>query len=162
MTVHLVKEGSKLSPDSGAHEQFVHGLNVLLAERFVNNLSEETRKGMLEKAQQGLWPSFAPIGYINVEGENCKRVIVPDPDRAPIVRRLFEIYARGQHSLNDLAKEAKRHGLALRKSGNAQTVSALHDILKNPIYYGYFDWKGVLYAGAHEAVISKELYDKVQ
>ena len=162
VTVHLVKEGTKLAPDSGAHDKFVHGLNVLLAERFVNNLSEETQKGMLEKAQQGLWPSFAPIGYINAEGDNKKRVIVPDPDMAPNVRRLFEIYARGQHSLKDLAKEAKRLGLVFRKSGNALTVSALHDILKNPIYYGCFDWKGVLYTGVHEAIISKELYDTVQ
>jgi DNA invertase Pin-like site-specific DNA recombinase len=162
VTVHLVKEGTKLSSDSGAHEKFVHGLNVLLAERFVNNLSEETRKGMLEKAQQGLWPSFAPIGYVNAEGDNRKRVIVPDPDIAPKIKRLFEIYARGQHSLTDLSKEAEELGLVMRKSGNELKVSALHDMLKNPIYYGYFDWKGVLYAGVHEAIITKELYDKVQ
>ena len=31
-------------------EKFMHGIKVLMAKNYVDNLSEETRKGMLEKA----------------------------------------------------------------------------------------------------------------
>ena len=66
-----------------------HGLNVLLAEIFSKNLSEETIKGMVEKAQQGVWPSQAPIGFVNVEGPAKKRIIIQDPVLAPLVKRMF-------------------------------------------------------------------------
>lgn len=160
--VHLAKEGVIMTPAARSHEKFVHGLNVLLAERMVNNLSEETTKGMLEKAQQGIWPSQAPIGYLNVEGPNRKRVIVPDPDQAALVRMLFEMYAEGIYSLKDACRIAADIGLRHRRSGNKLAKSALHDLLNNPIYYGDFYWKGILYNGNHERIISKELFDKVQ
>lgn len=160
--VHLVKEGVVMTPAARSHEKFVHGLNVLLAERMVDNLAEETKKGMLEKAQQGIWPSQAPIGYLNAEGPNRKRVIVQDPGQAPLVRRLFEMYAEGVYSLKDACKLAADLGLRHRRSGNKLTKSALHDLLNNPIYYGDFVWKGVLYNGSHKPIISKELFDMVQ
>ena len=160
--VHLVKEGVIMTPAARSHEKFVHGLNVLLAERMVDNLAEETKKGMLEKAQQGIWPSQAPIGYLNAEGPDRKRVIVQDPDQAPLVRMLFEMYADGVYSLKDACRVAADIGLRHRRSGNKLTKSALHDLLNNPIYYGDFYWKGILYNGSHEPIISKDLFDMVQ
>jgi site-specific DNA recombinase len=162
VTVHLAKEGVVMTPLSKSHEKFTHGLNVLLAERFSNNLSEETQKGMLEKAQQGIWPSYAPLGYQNVEGDNKKRVIEQDPVLAPLVRRMFEQYATGLYSVSAICKEAVRIGLVHRKSGNKVTKSAMYDLLNNPIYYGDFYWKDVLYNGTHAPIITKQLFDKVQ
>lgn len=45
-----VKEGSILSNDSRSSEKFMHGIKVLMAKNYIDNLSEETRKGMLEKS----------------------------------------------------------------------------------------------------------------
>ena len=162
VTIHLAKESQVISPDSKSHETFSHGLNVLIAERFSNNLSEEVKKGMLEKAQQGLWPSSAPVGYLNVEGPNRKKIIQPDPVRAPLIKLMFEFYAKGNNSLKDAGEEASRIGLAHRKSGNKLNKSALYDVLTNPIYYGDFHWMGITYNGTHEPIITKELFDKVQ
>jgi len=58
---------------------------------------------MVEKASQGIWPSYAPIGYLNADGANGKRTIVPDPALAPLVRRLYELCAMGEHSVEELA-----------------------------------------------------------
>jgi site-specific DNA recombinase len=58
--IHFVKENVVLSQDSRSNEKFMHGIKVLMAKNYIDNLSEETRKGMLEKARQGIWPSFAP------------------------------------------------------------------------------------------------------
>ena len=64
-----------LSRDSRSSEKFIHGIKVLMAKNYFDNLSEETRKGMIEKAEQGIWPSFAPLAYRNVVGPNGKRTM---------------------------------------------------------------------------------------
>src|SRR6266853_1441631 len=99
LEIHFVKENVILSQDSRSSEKFIHGIKVLMAKNYIDNLSEETRKGMLEKAQQGIWPSYAPLGYLNVVGPEGKRVIQPDPELAPIIAQLFERYATGMYSL---------------------------------------------------------------
>ena len=64
----------------------MHGIKVLMAKNYIDNLSEETRKGMTEKAEQGVYPSYAPLGYINVKcGE--KRFIQPEPVTGPQVKK---------------------------------------------------------------------------
>jgi DNA invertase Pin-like site-specific DNA recombinase len=67
LEVHFVKEATVISEESRSSEKFIHGIKVLMAKNFIDNLSEETRKGMVEKASQGIWPSYAPIGYLNAE-----------------------------------------------------------------------------------------------
>ena len=81
--IHLPKEGVVLSRESRSSEKFMHGIKVLMAKNYIDNLSEETRKGMQEKAEQGMWPTMAPLGYRNVAGPDGKRIIVTDPDVAP-------------------------------------------------------------------------------
>src|SRR5262245_347597 len=49
LEIHLVKEGVILSRDSRSSEKFMHGIKVLMAKNYIDNLSEEARKGMLEK-----------------------------------------------------------------------------------------------------------------
>jgi DNA invertase Pin-like site-specific DNA recombinase len=61
-----------------------------MAKNYIDNLSEETKKGMLEKAEQGIYPSAAPLGYRNDTGANQKKVLEPDPESAPMFRQLFE------------------------------------------------------------------------
>ena len=79
--IHLVKENEVISPYSRRPNSFTwnqgpDGPNLAL------NSSEETIKGMTEKARAGIYPSYAPVGYRNVDGVNGKRTIMPDPDSA--------------------------------------------------------------------------------
>ena len=78
LEIHFVKESVVLSKESRSSEKFMHGIKVLMAKNYIDNLSEETRKGMLEKAEQSIYPSFAPLGYRNVMGQNGKRIFEPD------------------------------------------------------------------------------------
>ena len=137
--VHFPKEGVVLSRESRSSEKFMHGIKVLMAKNYIDNLSEETRKGMVEKAEQGLWPSYAPLGYRNVTGPNGKKMIEPDPDFAPLIVRLFEWYATGTVSLKDLAQRARTEGLSFRKSGDRVPRSSVHAILRKRLYMGEFD-----------------------
>lgn len=124
---HLVKEGTVLSRDSRSSERFMHGIKVLMAKNYIDNLSEEACKGMLEKAKQGIWPSQAPLGYLNVVGPQGKKIIVPDPDLAPIVSRLFEWFETGDHALKDVTQKARAAGSGISEarnpSGRARSIT---------------------------------------
>src|SRR2546427_5872412 len=147
IAIHLVKENVILSRDSRSSEKFMHGIKVLMAKNYIDNLSEETKKGMLEKAEQGIYPTVAPLGYRNIGGIDGKKTIEPDPDTAPLVTRLFEWYASGNYSLKDVTKMAKAAGLAFRKSGTTVTKRTVLKMLTNPLYYGDIDWDGKRYQG---------------
>ena len=105
--IHFPKEGVVLSRNSRSTEKFMHGIKVLMAKNYIDNLSEEARKGMQEKAEQGIWPTVAPLGYRNIVGPDGKKIIEPDPDSGPILSRLFEWYATGVLSLKEVAEKAR-------------------------------------------------------
>jgi site-specific DNA recombinase len=127
LTIHLVKEGEILSPDSKSSQQFVHGIKVLMARNYSLNLGEETIKGMTEKARAGIYPSYAPVGYRNVDGSNGKRTIEPDPNSASEITEIFARFAEGRHSVKSLVREMNSEGMQLR--GRALRSSAVHQIL---------------------------------
>jgi len=158
INIHLVKENSIIGPDSKSHEKLVHDFKVMLAKNYVDNLAEETSKGMQEKAEQGLWPSFAPLGYLN--NRETKGIDI-DFKRAPIIRELFEIYSEGKSTLRDLTRIASEKGLRTRK-GNTVSRSNIHKMLKNPIFIGDFIWKDVCFKGKHDPIISRECFETVQ
>src|SRR4030088_1597680 len=135
--IHFPKEGVVLSRESRSSEKFMYGIKVLMAKNYIDNLSEETRKGMQEKAEQGMWPTMAPLGYLNVAGPDSKRIIVTDTDLAPIVSKLFEWYATGHCSLREAARKARDAGLVYRKSGAKVPMRAVHSILRNRLYTGW-------------------------
>jgi site-specific DNA recombinase len=162
LEIHFVKENSVLSKDSRSSEKFVHGIKVLVAKNYIDNLSEETRKGMNEKAEEGFFPSRCPLGYRNVTGPDGKKTIEPDPEYAPLVVKLFEWYAAGNCSLDQIAKKAHHAGFVYKKSKKPVSRAALHAILTNRIYTGKFDWKGKIYQGKYQALVTDEMWTKVQ
>lgn len=160
--LHFVKDGMVVSDSSKSQDKFMHGIRVLMAKNYVDNLSEEIRKGLEEKAAQGIYPTHAPLGYLNAQEPGTKRkIIVPDPARAHLVKELFELYGAGSHSLETLAKHARQHGLTTKK-GLFLPKSAIDQILKHPAYYGIIRWNGREVLGIHEPLVSKELWDRVQ
>jgi site-specific DNA recombinase len=162
LEIHLVKENDVISRDSRSSQKFMHGIKVLMAKNYIDNLSEETRKGMLEKAEQGIFPSYAPLGYRNVKGSDGKNVIVPDPDLAPIVTRMFERYVTGDMSIREVTKMAQAEGMVFRKSKDPVPVATVHKILRNRIYSGDFDWNGKTYHGKHLPLVTRDLWNQVQ
>jgi len=148
-----------LSEDSRSSEKFMHGIKVLMAKNYIDNLGEEVRKGMIEKARQGHWPTVAPVGYQN---NLATHRIEPDPERAPIIVKLFEWYASGEYSLKALTKKAAAAGLTNRTGGTPLVKAKIHQLLQNPIYYGEFYWLGKLHQGLHKPIISRDLFTRVQ
>jgi site-specific DNA recombinase len=158
--IHLVKENEIASRNSRSSEKFMHGMKVLMAKNFIDNLSEETRKGMLEKARSGIYPSYARVGYRNTVGANGKRILIPDPEAAPTVTDLIKRFETGRYSLDSLVAELRAEGTTLR--GRQLHKSLVHQILRNRLYMGEFDWDGVTYPGIHEPLVSRECWQRVQ
>jgi DNA invertase Pin-like site-specific DNA recombinase len=160
--IHFPKEGVLLSRESRSSEKFMHGIKVLMAKNYIDNLSEEARKGMQEKAEQGIWPTKSPLGYRNITGPDGKKIIATDPAIAPLIAKLFEWYAHGDISLKEAARKVHAAGLAYPKSGAKVPVSTIHTILRNRLYTGWFKWNGKLIQGKHEAIVSNDLWERVQ
>ena len=159
MAVHFVKENVVVSKASRSSEKFMHGIKVLMAKNYVDNLSEEVKKGMREKAEQGHWPSVAPIGYVN---DLKTRRIAVDAVRGPLVTQVFAMYAAGGYSLKGLAVEAYAVGLTHPRTGRRMMKGEIHRILQNPIYAGEFVWLGQRYQGAHPPLVTAEVFALVQ
>lgn len=100
--VHLVKESQILSKDSKSQAKLIHGIHLVMARNYSENLREEVKKGMAEKASQGVFPGHAPFGYRNNKAE---RNIEIDPIDSITVKRVFELYATGAHTLSTLRKK---------------------------------------------------------
>ncbi len=164
LTIHFVKQGLILSRDSRPSDTLVHDINTAVARHYIENLRQETRKGMVEKAERGIFPSLAPLGYLNAErvnGNEKIRLLELDQTRAPIIEKMFRLYATGGYSLQRIVEFTKLEGLR-SKGGRKLGKAAVEAILKNPLYYGDFRWNGKLYRGTHQPIISKSLYDAVQ
>ncbi len=151
--IHLPKEGQVISKDAKSQAKLVHGIQLVIARNYIENLRDEVRKGMREKAEQGIYPSRPPLGYRN---NKVQRTIEVDPDSAPIAQRLFELYATGRYSLASL-REA-----IVRESGKVYSKWHLEKLLKNPFYIGRFNWEGKSYEGTHLPLVSVEVFDQVQ
>src|SRR3989338_709380 len=124
---------------------------------FVDNLSENTKRGLRQKLRRGEWPGWAPLGYAN---DILTHTVVKDKERFLLVRKLFEMYATGAYSMKDLQNTAISIGL-FGKSGKVTSVSLIQHTLSNPFYYGVLRYNGEMHQGKHEPMISKRLFDKV-
>jgi len=153
LDIHLVKENDIISKNSKSHTKLVHGIRLLMAKNYSDNLKEEVKKGMAEKAEQGIYPGHAPVGFIN---DRTERNIKIHPEESRFVKRAFEIYAGGHISLNDLRKVLKT------EFGKTYVKGYLHRMLQNPFYIGQFEWGGKTYRGTHSTFISLELFQRVQ
>src|SRR5215467_3356163 len=130
LEIHLVKEGQILSKDARSQTKLIHGMHLVLARHYIENLREEVKKGMREKAEQGMYPGRAPFGYRNNKAE---RTIEIHPENAALVQRIFEMYASGKYSLSELQVAVRS------RTGKTISRAYLHTILTNPFYKGYFN-----------------------
>lgn len=139
------------------------GMLSIMAQYENDIKTERTIMGMRAKALDGYWPVGAPWGYRNIKDSMGKKVIAPDPEKASIVKFLFEEFVRGTIKVSDLAKKVRernvrsKHGLKISKQ-------LVYKILRNAIHCGkvVVRKQGISVQGKHEPIISEALFDEVQ
>lgn len=157
--IHCVKESIVVSANLPAHQKLLWHMKVTIAQFYIDNLGEEVRKGQAQKATQGWFPSKPPIGYKTI-GDNGHKIHILDDDKAPLVKKMFELYSTGNHSLKSITILMEEIGL--RNDNRRPLVkSRIAELLVNPYYIGRFIWKDKLYEGKQQALISEDLFNKV-
>jgi DNA invertase Pin-like site-specific DNA recombinase len=132
-------------------------LNILLSfaqfEREV--IGERVRDKVAASRKKGMWMGgWVPFGY-RVDG---RRLFIEEQE-ARIVRSIFERFLKlGSATL--LAKELQDQDIRTR-SGKLIDKGWLYKLINNRVYVGDAVHKGTAYPGEHEAIISRELWDKV-
>ena len=144
--------------ESTSQGKFMLSIAFGQSKYYVDNLAENTKRGLRQKVRRGECPGRAPLGYIN---DVRTKTIVVDKRRSPFVVKAFELYATGVKRLQDISdflasKNIKTDGgLPLKKDQIAK-------MLTNPFYYGHFRYAGEVYEGKHTPIISKKQFDEVQ
>jgi len=154
---------------------------AVLAETYLDNLSEETSKGKRARAQAGLYNGDLPYGYKNRDegtersgaGINNATVPVVVREEAIAVQHAFELYATGQYSDRRVAQKLKDEGHRMvskrHPDGHPFTKDTITALLQNVFYTGavtlYGDEvrdEGGNPVGLHQAIIDRSLFDRVQ
>ncbi len=158
--IHLVKDSLILNKNSRSQEKLNWGIRVLFAKNYIDNLSEETKKGQAEKISQGWLPTKPPLGYKTI-GDEGHKIHIIDESKAPLLLDMFRLYSTKNHSIIKLTQIMYDKGLRSLK-GNKIPKSAIHRLLSDPFYCGMLRWNNKIYEGKHQALVSKDLFNTVQ
>jgi site-specific DNA recombinase len=168
-TIRIIK-----TPDREYHPSdnvLITSVEFGMANQYIRDLSSNVKRGLHTKLENGWYPSFAPLGYLNTKtNDRGSNQIVKDPERFDKVRKIWDLMLTGQYSpLEVLAIANNDLGLKTRRKGKiaefAMCKSNIYTLLTNPFYYGWFDYprhSGLWFKGKHEPMITKEEFDRVQ
>ncbi len=157
------------SIDDSPVGQLMHGILATFNEYQSRESGADIAYKMGQKAKNGGTLGQAPIGYLNAfdrfEGREI-RTVIPDPDRADLIRLAFELYASGEYTLADLSDELYDRGLRTRQTPRREArqvpINTLSSMLHDSYYVGRITYKGQEYPGRHDALIDEELFTRVQ
>ena len=119
-----------------------------MAKNYIDNLSEEVKKGQKESAEQGFYPAKLPYGYCR--GEH-KEILINEKEAA-FVKAAFEFYSVGNISLRNLVKKLNDDGLKFKPKTPMIAKTTLELMLKRLFYTGFYEYKGMIYEGKYTPI----------
>ena len=136
---------------------------IAAVSQFDNDVrAERTIVGMKAAADEGRWPFPPSIGYRMVSTNSISQ-LEQDPERAPLIRAAFELFATGTHKQEQVLRKITAKGLRTRK-GKKLTLQTFSALLRKPIYAGRItipSW-GIDRPGDFNAIVSEETFWRVQ
>ncbi len=142
-----------------------------MAQKYVDDLSKNVKRGLKTKIENGWYPSFALPGYLNDTNKlTGKNTLIKDPDRFPLVRRMWDLMLTGLYTpprIRDIANDewGFRTRPTRKMGGKPLCMSGIYKIFTRPFYYGRFEYpdkSGRWYQGRHQPMITEAEYDRVQ
>ena len=130
-----------------------------------DNRGINVKRGLRTRCEMGLWVGTAPLGYLNQKHMDKKGQVLVDPQRAPIIKKMFEKVAYEQWSGRKVYNWMKFELNFYTRGNKPLTLSGVYRILQNPFYYGIFERpreSGNWYQGKHQPLITQELFEKVK
>ena len=126
-----------------------------MAEYYSAELSQKVKRGMNETRLKGNFTG----GYILYGYKVVNHKIIIDEDQAPIVRYIYEQYARGVFVTDIIAELNAKHIYNRNKPFARNTV---YKILKNEKYFGIYRHNDEVYDNIYPAIITPEIYEQVR
>ena len=142
-----------------------------MAQKYVDDLSKNVKRGLKTKIENGWYPGIAPAGYLNhtnkITGENTLSV---DPERYPLIRQMWDKMLSGLYTPPKILEIANQQwGFRTRQTrkmgGKPLSRSTIYKIFTKPFYYGWFEYpagSSKWYQGKHQPMITQAEYDRVQ
>lgn len=149
------------------NDRFLGNFELGIATKFIDDLRANVRRGNRARFQQG-WPNYRPpIGYLE-ERKGPTTVVVKDPERFAIVRRMWDELLSGRMRPMQIARAAEDEwGLRTRKTarlgGRPLGYQAVFKVFANPYYAGLIRLRsGESYRGAHPTMVTMEEFERAQ
>lgn len=149
--------------DESAMGKAMKGMMAVWAELDNNVRADRTKAGMQAALAKGRWTHQAPLGYLHSTGKDGEPTVIPDPDRAALLQKAFDLMATGLHTKRDVLRIVTNEGLRTRK-GKRVAPQTFDQLLRKPIYAGWLNvtkW-GVRTRGNFEPLVSEEIFNRVQ
>ncbi len=165
ISLHFLDIG-KLDSEANSQQISFYQMSVVMANAYTNAISDNVKRSVMHKLNNGECILRAPVGYLNVRDESGRSNVIVDKSRALLMQEIFRKYATGTVSLSDLANFAKEKGLTntFGKSIKPLAKNVIATLLKNPFYYGemYVKKYNKFYPHKYEPLITKVLFDECQ
>src|SRR3989338_1512313 len=143
-------------------------LNLLCSQAKLENDNKgiNVKRGLKAKAERGIYPAPAPLGYLNDRyAERGNKTIVKDPARFDMVRKMFDLMLEGIYTPVQIRRLATKEWGFKGQYGKPLPNSAIYNLFSRPFYYGRFEYpvgSGLWYKGVHEEMITEAEYDRIQ
>lgn len=161
--LHFPSDNLVLKQDSPATDLFHFNIAVSLAQYYSNSISDNVKRSFEKMRRDGRWLGKPCLGYMKATDKDGNNTFIPDPERAHIIIKMFELYSTGNYSLETLRLEVIKMGLRSPIRGLKPSRSCIDNVIKTTFYYGMaFSKKHGLYPHQYEKLITKELFDKCQ
>lgn len=129
--------------DNTPQGKFMLSIASSQSKYYVDNLSENVKRGNRQKLRRGIWPSKAPLGYMN---EPKLRTIEVNPEKSKIVKKAFQLFTEGGKSFTDISQFLYKHGVSWSKNRPLH-VTSVRKMLTNKFYIGIMKYVGEYYQG---------------
>lgn len=141
--------------------KLVENIMATIAQFDNDTKSDRTKDGIRKRISKGEISWVAPRGYQNITKAEGHKTIIPDPELAPLVKRLFEEYSKGIYKVSELTRMARGFGFKTPK-GKPIAEQSIHKMLRNKLYAGIIEHKGEEYQAKFEPLVTLEVFNKVQ
>jgi DNA invertase Pin-like site-specific DNA recombinase len=160
----LLRSTYESNIDETAAGELAANIHGAFNQYFSDALSEKMQDRMRASVAAGRFPWPAPIGYRNSKAKTGPN-IVPDPARAPLIRKAFELIGSGLHTKAEVLRIVTEMGLRTTRNNSPLPPQTFVEMLKKPVYCGWVcppSLRDLRVKGLHESLVSEELFNRVQ
>lgn len=138
-----------------------------VSNQFILDLSKNTKRGMQSRVDKGWMPNMAPLGYLNSKDDEGRGIIIEDPERFPLIRKMWDLMLTGNYSPTKIVRIANTEwGFHTRKmkrlGGKPMSESTIYRILNNRFYLGEISHRKEWHAGSHKPMVTHDEFARVQ